>query len=85
VLARIVELEEGRILIDNKDISKMKLSELRQRITFIPQDPSLFTGSLKFNLDPKDQNTDEKIVQLLKEADLDNVFTNLEGSVDLNF
>ena len=72
-------------MIDKKDISEMKLSELRQKITFIPQDPSLFTGSLKFNLDPKDQNTDEKLIQLLKEADLVNVFTNLEGQVDLNF
>ena len=54
----------------------MKLSELRQSIAFIPQDPSLFTGTLKFNLDPKYQNTDEKLIQLLKEADLDNIFTN---------
>lgn len=52
VLARIVELEKGRILMDGKDISKIKLSELRKIITFIPQDPSMFTGTLRFNLDP---------------------------------
>ena len=51
-MSRIVELERGQILIDDKDISRHDLQELRSKITVIEQDPSLFTGTLRFNLDP---------------------------------
>ena len=51
-LSRIVELESGTILIDGVDISKVNLRTLRNKITVIPQDPTLFRGSLRFNLDP---------------------------------
>ena len=51
-MSRIAELESGHILIDDIDISKHDILELRSKITVIEQDPSLFTGSLRFNLDP---------------------------------
>ena len=44
-LFRIVELSEGRILIDGRDISKMSLDDLRKRIAIIPQDALLFNGA----------------------------------------
>ena len=76
-LTRIVELEEGKIEIDGQDISKVDLKALRNQITMIPQDPTLFTGSLRFNLDPFDQYTDERIHELIKKAGLEYL---LEGT-----
>jgi ABC-type multidrug transport system fused ATPase/permease subunit len=55
----------GSILVDGVDIQEVDLTYLRQRITIIPQDPTLFTASLRYNLDPEDKASDEKIKQLL--------------------
>ena len=52
-ISRIVEIFEGQISIDGIDIQKLPLEEVRKRITVIPQDPTMFTGTLKFNLDPE--------------------------------
>ena len=51
-ISRIVELEKGQILIDGQDIGDLDLNNLRSKITVIAQDPTLFTGNLRFNLDP---------------------------------
>lgn len=51
-LFRMIEAAEGKIMIDNVDISKIGLHDLRSNITIIPQDPVLFSGTLRFNLDP---------------------------------
>jgi len=51
-ISRIVELLSGKILIDGFDIAKVNLNHLRSRITVIPQDPILFKGTLRYNLDP---------------------------------
>jgi ABC-type multidrug transport system fused ATPase/permease subunit len=52
-ISRIVEIFKGQILIDGIDIHKLPLDEVRRRITVIPQDPTMFTGTLRFNLDPE--------------------------------
>jgi ABC-type multidrug transport system fused ATPase/permease subunit len=70
-LSRIVEIVEGKITIDNQDISKVHLHHLRASITVIPQDPTIFTGTLRFNLDPEDKVTDDRIVEVLQTAQLD--------------
>lgn len=49
---RLVDATEGRILIDGVDISDLPLNLIRKNITIITQDPVLFSGSIKFNLDP---------------------------------
>lgn len=54
-LFRLIEAAHGRILIDGIDIAKIGLHELRHRLTCIPQDPVLFYGTLRRNLDPFDQ------------------------------
>ena len=70
-LSRIVEIASGTINIDGVNISDLPLNELRRRITVIPQDPTMFTGTLRFNLDPEGIVEDERIIQLLKEAQLE--------------
>ena len=60
-LTRIVELASGKVEIDGVDISKVHIKKLRKKITMIPQDPVIFTGSLRFNLDPFQTQTDEQI------------------------
>ncbi|ORX66661.1 P-loop containing nucleoside triphosphate hydrolase protein [Linderina pennispora] len=51
-LLRLVEATSGQVLIDGVDISKIGLEDLRQSITIVPQDPVLFNGTIRFNLDP---------------------------------
>uniref|UniRef100_A0A8C5H4M2 Multidrug resistance-associated protein 1 n=1 Tax=Gouania willdenowi TaxID=441366 RepID=A0A8C5H4M2_GOUWI len=60
-LFRIIEAAEGHIFIDGVDIAKVGLHDLRSRVTIIPQDPLLFSGSLRMNLDPFDSYSDEDI------------------------
>ena len=69
-LTRIVELEEGAIEIDGVDIGALDLTALRAQITMIPQDPTLFTGTLRYNLDPMEQHSEARIVQLIEKAGL---------------
>lgn len=51
-LSRIVEIDSGSIMIDGLNIQEVGLNTLRQKLTIIPQDPTLFTGTLRFNIDP---------------------------------
>ncbi|XP_047736318.1 ATP-binding cassette sub-family C member 3, partial [Hyalella azteca] len=51
-LFRIIEAAVGQIIIDGVDIAKIGLHDLRSRLTIIPQDPVLFSGTLRMNLDP---------------------------------
>lgn len=59
-----MEATEGRILIDDVDISKIGLSDLRSRITIIPQDPTVLSGTLRSTLDVFDEYQDAEIVRL---------------------
>jgi ATP-binding cassette subfamily C (CFTR/MRP) protein 4 len=61
---------EGSILIDSRDIHLMGVHEIRSKISIIPQEPFLFSGSLRHNLDPFDEYTDEKIWRALEEVKL---------------
>lgn len=65
-LFRIIELNRGKIFIDEVDISQVGLRKLRQSLVLIPQDPFLFQGSLKYNLDPLGLLDEEKLVNVLK-------------------
>ncbi|TMW54988.1 hypothetical protein Poli38472_014759 [Pythium oligandrum] len=70
VLFRIVECASGRVLIDGVDISTLSVLALRSRLTIIPQDPMLFSGSLRVNLDPFDEKTDAELWDVLKKVHL---------------
>ncbi|XP_053133014.1 multidrug resistance-associated protein 1-like [Hemicordylus capensis] len=69
-LFRINEAAEGEILIDGVNIAKIGLHDLRFKVTIIPQDPVLFSGSLRMNLDPFDQYSDEDVWTSLELAHL---------------
>ncbi|KAK0208709.1 P-loop containing nucleoside triphosphate hydrolase protein [Desarmillaria ectypa] len=65
-LLRMVEPAGGKILIDGIDISKIGLEDLRTRITIVSQDVSLFSGTLRSNLDPLDQNTLRECMEVVE-------------------
>ncbi|XP_038214944.1 multidrug resistance-associated protein 1 isoform X4 [Zerene cesonia] len=69
-LFRIVEPSSGKIMIDGIDISTIGLHQLRSRITIIPQDPVLFSGTLRMNLDPFGTFSDDDIWRSLEHAHL---------------
>ena len=61
-LFRILEASTGKILIDNQDISQIGLELLRESIAFIPQDPKLIDGTLRENIDPFGEYSDDDII-----------------------
>uniref|UniRef100_A0A336LVT7 CSON001445 protein n=1 Tax=Culicoides sonorensis TaxID=179676 RepID=A0A336LVT7_CULSO len=69
-LFRVLEAANGKILIDGHDISKIGLHTLRKQLTVIPQDPVLFSGTLRMNLDPFEKKTDDELWAALENAHL---------------
>ncbi|CAK7230583.1 hypothetical protein SBRCBS47491_007634 [Sporothrix bragantina] len=69
-LFRFLEARSGGIHIDGIDISKIKLHDLRSRLAIIPQDPVLFSGTIRSNLDPFDTHTDEELKDCLDRVHL---------------
>jgi ABC-type multidrug transport system fused ATPase/permease subunit len=69
-LFRGLEAESGKILIDDIDIGLIGLQDLRESITIVPQDPTLFTGTIRSNLDPFNLFTDEDIFTALRRVQL---------------
>ncbi|XP_071542397.1 multidrug resistance-associated protein 1-like isoform X3 [Panulirus ornatus] len=80
-LFRIIEAAFGNITIDNINISKIGLHDLRGRLTIIPQDPVLFSGTLRMNLDPFNKYDDSKMWLALEQSHLKEFVSNLSNGL----
>jgi ABC-type multidrug transport system fused ATPase/permease subunit len=80
-LFRFQELSEGSITIDNIDISQVPLKLLRSRLGIIPQDPVMFSATVRFNLDPFEQYSDLHIWQVLEDIHLKDHILSLPGKL----
>jgi ABC-type multidrug transport system fused ATPase/permease subunit len=60
----------GLIELDGENVSELGLHPLRHNVTIIPQDPTLFTGTIKTNIDPFNKYTDDQIAESLKKVSL---------------
>lgn len=69
-LLRIVELSEGQVLIDGEDAREIGLAKLRSKIAVIPQDPVLYTGTVRNNLDPFHERSDDELRSALERVGL---------------
>ncbi|KAK5849384.1 hypothetical protein PBY51_009030 [Eleginops maclovinus] len=78
----MVDIFEGKIVIDGIDICKLPLQTLRSRLSIILQDPVLFSGSIRFNLDPERTCSDDRLWEALEIAQLKNMVKALPGGLD---
>ncbi|KAL4588260.1 hypothetical protein LXL04_001143 [Taraxacum kok-saghyz] len=82
VLFRLVEPSGGSITIDGINISTLGLHDLRSRFGIIPQEPILFEGTVRSNIDPIGQYSDEEIWRSLERCQLDDVVASKPGKLD---
>ncbi|KAK7276929.1 hypothetical protein RIF29_18078 [Crotalaria pallida] len=81
-LFRIIDPTAGRVMIDGINISSIGLHDLRSRLSIIPQDPTMFEGTVRSNLDPLEEFSDEQIWEALDKCQLGDEVRKKEGKLD---
>eukprot|EP01117_Protostelium_nocturnum_P005317 TRINITY_DN1935_c0_g2_i1.p1 TRINITY_DN1935_c0_g2~~TRINITY_DN1935_c0_g2_i1.p1 ORF type:complete len:1401 (-),score=492.82 TRINITY_DN1935_c0_g2_i1:3171-7373(-) len=81
-LFRMMELHEGEIFVDGVNIAKLGLDDLRRNLSIIPQDPTLFTGTIRSNLDPFEEHSDMQIWDALDSVKLRGVVESLGNGLE---
>lgn len=82
-LFRLIELESGKILLGGVDIATVGLSLLRKQITIVPQDPILFSGQLRKNIDPTGACDDAAVCGVLRRCGLEELAQGLQKGLDI--
>ncbi|KAJ3652707.1 hypothetical protein Zmor_018649 [Zophobas morio] len=81
-LVRLYDFE-GNIFIDNVDIKTLPVDFLRTKISVVPQEPTIFSGTLRENIDPTRQHSDDDIWKAISTVNL-SLFQNLDEKIDMN-
>ncbi|KAI9138247.1 P-loop containing nucleoside triphosphate hydrolase protein [Paraphysoderma sedebokerense] len=81
-LLRLVEYKKGKITVDGIDISQIGLHDLRSRVAIIPQDPVLFAGTIRSNLDRFNKYSDEALWKTLEQVGLKEFVAGLDAKLD---
>uniref|UniRef100_A0A671LLL1 Canalicular multispecific organic anion transporter 2-like n=1 Tax=Sinocyclocheilus anshuiensis TaxID=1608454 RepID=A0A671LLL1_9TELE len=82
-LFRLLEAADGEIVIDEVKISEIGLHDLRSKLTIIPQEPVLFSGTLRMNLDPFEKYSDEEVWKVLELSHLKKFVSNQPSKLEL--